>query len=94
MARQRVTTTSDVVEAAAHVFARKGYRSSTIDDICLEAGVSRPTIYKYVESKPRLPGPDGRARHRGAQRAHRRHPRRPRTHPATRSASWSACTST
>lgn len=54
MARQRVTTTSDVVEAAAHVFARKGYRSSTIDDICLEAGVSRPTIYKYVESKPWL----------------------------------------
>lgn len=51
MARQRATTTADIIEAAARVFQTKGYRSSTIDDICLEAGISRPTIYKYIESK-------------------------------------------
>ena len=51
MARQRATTTADVVAAAARVFQSKGYRNSTIDDICLEAGISRPTVYKYIESK-------------------------------------------
>lgn len=51
MARQRATTTADIIEAAARVFQTKGYRNSTIDDICLEAGISRPTIYKYIESK-------------------------------------------
>jgi len=51
MARQRATTTADVVDAAARVFQSKGYRNSTIDDICLEAGISRPTVYKYIESK-------------------------------------------
>lgn len=54
MARQRSTTTADIVDAAARVFQAKGYRSSTIDDICLEAGISRPTIYKYIQSKPWL----------------------------------------
>jgi AcrR family transcriptional regulator len=51
MTRQRATTTTDVVAAAARVFQSKGYRNSTIDDICLEAGISRPTVYKYIESK-------------------------------------------
>lgn len=54
MARQRATTTEGIVEAAARVFQARGYRNSTIDDICVEAGVSRPTIYKYVDSKPWL----------------------------------------
>lgn len=54
MARQRATTTPDIVAAAARVFQTKGYRNSTIDDICLEAGISRPTVYKYIESKPWL----------------------------------------
>ncbi len=54
MARQRATTTDEIVEAAARVFETKGYRASTIDDICTEAGVSRPTIYKYIDSKPWL----------------------------------------
>ncbi len=54
MARQRTTTTAEIVAAAARVFQLKGYRNATIDDICLEAGISRPTIYKYIESKPWL----------------------------------------
>lgn len=54
MARQRATTTAAIVAAAAKVFQTKGYRNSTIDDICLEAGISRPTVYKYIESKPWL----------------------------------------
>lgn len=54
MARPRVTTTAEVVAAAARVFEAKGYGNATIDDICLEVGISRPSIYKYIESKPWL----------------------------------------
>lgn len=42
---------ADIVTAAAKVFEAKGYHNSTIDDICLEAGISRPTIYKYIDNK-------------------------------------------
>jgi len=54
MARQRATSTEEIVAAAAAVFETKGYRNTTIDDICEAAGVSRPTVYKYIESKPWL----------------------------------------
>lgn len=54
MARQRSTSTEEIVAAAAAVFETNGYRNTTIDDICEAAGVSRPTVYKYIESKPWL----------------------------------------
>ena len=54
MARQRATTTADVVSAAAQMFEARGYRNVTIDDIGQAAGISRPTVYKYIESKPWL----------------------------------------
>ncbi|WP_020099398.1 TetR/AcrR family transcriptional regulator [Mycobacterium sp. 360MFTsu5.1] len=40
--------------AAAKTFREKGYRSSTIDDIALAAGISRPTVYKYTRTKQHL----------------------------------------
>jgi AcrR family transcriptional regulator len=43
MARERATDTQALVSAAAKTFREKGYRSSTIDDIALAAGISRPT---------------------------------------------------
>lgn len=43
-----------LVAAAAETFSRKGYRSSTIDDIAEAAGISRPTVYKYTRSKQHL----------------------------------------
>lgn len=51
MARRRATSAQAIVDAAAEVFDRKGYRDSTIGDIAAEAGVSKPTVYQYVESK-------------------------------------------
>jgi TetR/AcrR family transcriptional regulator, cholesterol catabolism regulator len=54
MARERATDTAALVAAAARAFHRKGYRSSTIDDIAAEAGISRPTVYKYTDSKQHL----------------------------------------
>jgi AcrR family transcriptional regulator len=54
MARERATDTGALVAAAARTFHRKGYRNSTIDDIAAEAGISRPTVYKYTDSKQHL----------------------------------------
>lgn len=54
LARPRGASTAEVVAGAARVFEAKGYANTTIDDICLEVGISRPTIYKRIESKPWL----------------------------------------
>jgi AcrR family transcriptional regulator len=54
MARERATDTGALVSAAAKTFREKGYRSSTIDDIALAAGISRPTVYKYTRTKQHL----------------------------------------
>ena len=43
-----------VVEAAARVFARKGFRRSQMADVAREAGVSPGNLYNYVESKEEL----------------------------------------
>ncbi|MFA5710406.1 TetR/AcrR family transcriptional regulator [Mycolicibacterium sp.] len=51
MARRRVTTVQELVDAAARVFQRVGYVDATIADIAAEAGVSKPTVYQYVDSK-------------------------------------------
>ncbi|ODR00630.1 hypothetical protein BHQ21_24145 [Mycobacterium sherrisii] len=54
MARERATDTQALVSAAAKTFREKGYRNSTIDDIALAAGISRPTVYKYTRTKQQL----------------------------------------
>ncbi|WP_051298190.1 TetR/AcrR family transcriptional regulator [Brevibacterium album] len=51
MAQARATTTDEVLAAAARVFRDKGYRNATLDDIAAEAGVSKPTLYRYSEGK-------------------------------------------
>lgn len=51
MARRRVTSVQELVDAAARVFERVGYVDATIADIAAEAGVSKPTVYQYVDSK-------------------------------------------
>lgn len=54
MGRPRTTDVQKIVEAAAKVFERHGYADASLDLIASEAGVSKPTIYQYVGSKPRL----------------------------------------
>ncbi|SFB13263.1 transcriptional regulator, TetR family [Amycolatopsis marina] len=51
MAPRRATSVQELVDAAARVFERKGFVEATISDIAAEAGVSKPTVYQYVESK-------------------------------------------
>ena len=43
-----------IVTAASRVFGQKGYRSSTIADVCQESGLSVGAIYTYFSSKDDL----------------------------------------
>jgi TetR/AcrR family fatty acid metabolism transcriptional regulator len=43
-----------ILEAAALVFAEKGFHTTTIRDIAKRAGVADGTIYNYFDSKPAL----------------------------------------
>jgi AcrR family transcriptional regulator len=41
----------EILDAAARVFARYGFRKTTMGDIVREAGVARATVYKHFGSK-------------------------------------------
>ena len=43
-----------IIEAAARVFAQKGYAGAAVADIAVEAGIGKGTIYAYFESKENL----------------------------------------
>jgi AcrR family transcriptional regulator len=43
-----------VVRAAARAFNAKGFHNTSLDDIAAALGVSKPTVYYYVESKEQL----------------------------------------
>jgi TetR/AcrR family fatty acid metabolism transcriptional regulator len=40
-----------IFEAAARVFARRGFHNATVQEIATEAGLGKGTIYEYVKSK-------------------------------------------
>ena len=40
-----------LVAAAAQMFLEKGYRATTMDDIALAAGVTKPLVYQHFSSK-------------------------------------------
>lgn len=43
-----------LVQSAVQLFAKNGYRKTTIDDIARHAEVAKPTVYQYVKSKSDL----------------------------------------
>lgn len=50
--KQRAQETRQrIVEAAGRVFAREGYGESTVDDILVEAGISRGAFYHHFAGK-------------------------------------------
>ena len=49
--RQAERSRQDILDAAARVFARSGYRGATMNDIASEAEYSAPTIYSYFKKK-------------------------------------------
>jgi AcrR family transcriptional regulator len=53
-AAQREFTRRRFVDAAAAVFAEKGYVETTVDDILRRAGASKATFYVYYDNKASL----------------------------------------
>ena len=47
----KVRRGAQILDAAARVFARKGYHKATTRELAAEAGVSEGTIYNYFKSK-------------------------------------------
>lgn len=45
---------NQILDAAATVFAEKGFHPTTIQDIAKQAGIAGGTIYNYFDSKPAL----------------------------------------
>lgn len=45
---------NDILKAAMVVFAKRGYHSSTVEDIAQEAGVSKGTCYQYFSGKEEM----------------------------------------
>lgn len=43
-----------ILDAATHVFAEKGFHRATIKDIARQAGIADGTIYNYFNNKPDL----------------------------------------
>lgn len=43
-----------ILDAAAYVFARKGYHQANVIDICKKAGISNGALYNYFENKKDL----------------------------------------
>ena len=52
--RQRRNRSQEVLEAAVRVFHKKGYASSSIQDIADEVGVLKGSLYHYIDSKEDL----------------------------------------
>ena len=50
----RVERRGRLLDAAARVFARNGYAQTSMDEIAQEAGVGKPTLYRYFPSKDEL----------------------------------------
>lgn len=49
--RRRGITRDALLQAAAELFARKGYRATSLEDVADTLGVKKTTIYHYVRSK-------------------------------------------
>jgi len=43
-----------IEDAAARLFAQRGYTATTVEDIAAAAGVSKPMLYRHFESKKEL----------------------------------------
>ncbi len=52
--RERDQRVKSILEAGKKVFFSKGYLKATMDEIALEAEISKPTIYQYFKTKDDL----------------------------------------
>ncbi len=52
--REKQQRAQSILDAATNVFLAKGYAKTTMDDIALEAEITKPTIYQYFKTKEQL----------------------------------------
>ncbi len=52
--RERLTRKKTILDAARHIFFKKGLMAATVDEIAARAGVAKGTIYLYFESKEEI----------------------------------------
>lgn len=52
--QNRIYRERRILEAALKVFSETGYSGATMDAVAIEAGLSKPTLYQYFESKEAL----------------------------------------
>ena len=52
--QNRIDRERRILDAALKVFAEQGYSGTTMDAVASEAGLSKPTLYQYFDSKDAL----------------------------------------
>ncbi|MGD9239302.1 MAG: TetR/AcrR family transcriptional regulator [Desulfobacterales bacterium] len=52
--KQKMKKRNQIIEAAAQVFAKKGYSGAVVADIALQANIGKGTVYEYFKSKEDL----------------------------------------
>jgi len=52
--RRKEARPGEIVEAALEVFAEKGFAAAKLEDIGRRAGISKPTLYLYFETKEEI----------------------------------------
>lgn len=51
---KRVQRQKEIVDVAAHLFARQGYSATGIAELCEAVGLGKGSLYYYIESKEHL----------------------------------------
>ena len=52
--KQKTKKRDQIIEAAAQVFAQKGYSGAVVADIAVQADIGKGTVYEYFSSKEDL----------------------------------------
>ena len=53
-AENRAAKEASILTAALKIFAQSGYSGASMEAIAAEAGITKPTLYQYFDSKERL----------------------------------------
>lgn len=49
--RMKKITREEIVQTACALFQQKGFDAVSLDEVCRECGISKPTFYNYIPSK-------------------------------------------
>jgi AcrR family transcriptional regulator len=52
--RERATRRKEIIDAAEHLFASKGFENTTMDEIAERAEFGKPTLYSYFKGKEEI----------------------------------------